>query len=233
MNSPGGTSGTRTFAPSLGELVAFAFGLCGVRRTAVVQEHMTDAHMAVNLMLADWLNKGVNLWQVESVTVPLVQGISTYAVDPSVLVLLDAYVTTTTGSFSIDRIILPISRTEYASYPNKAQQGFPTTFWMDRLLSPTVTLWPVPDGSEASLTYYALQQSQDANYDSGQQPAIPYAWLKAFAYGLAEGLAPIYAPERLPGIAAASQAAYTAAASAGVETAQQYISPQIQGYYRT
>ena len=47
----------------MGELTLFAYSLCGIRRTALAQEHMQDAHTAVNLLLADWLNKGVNLWQ--------------------------------------------------------------------------------------------------------------------------------------------------------------------------
>ena len=67
------------------------------------------------------------------------------------------------------RIILPISRSEYANYPNKSQQGFTTTFWFDRLLSPTITLWPVPDGTSAQyLKYYRVRQIQDSNFTSGQ-----------------------------------------------------------------
>ncbi len=227
------TSGTYTFSPSLGELVLFAYSLCGIRRTALAQEHMQDAHMAVNLLLADWLNRGVNLWQVELVTIPLVQGTPTYTLDPSVFLLLDGYVTTGTGTSATDRIILPVSRSEYSSYPNKTQQGFPTVFWMDRIMNPTVTLWPVPDGGEVSVSFYALQQAQDANYSSGQQPDIPYAWLKAMAYGIAEGLAPIYAPDKYALIKPIALDAYTAAANANVETAQQYISPLLSGYYRT
>ena len=232
MPSPGGFSGTRLFAPNLSELVLFALGLCGIRRTAVLQEHLVDAHMAVNLLLADWINRGINLFQVELITIPLIQGVSTYAIDPTILVLLDGYVTFGQPSHPIDRIILPISRTEYASYPNKLHQAPPTVFWMDRLLSPTVTLWPVPDGHQISVSFYALQQAQDANYDSGQQVAIPYAWLKALAYGIAEGVAPLWAPERLPVISPIAAAAYDVASRAGVETAQQFFSPQLSSYWR-
>lgn len=227
------TSVTYAFSPSLGELVLFAYSLCGIRRTALAQEHMADAKMAVNLMLADWLNKGVNLWQVELVTVPLVQGQSTYNLDPSIFVLLDGYVTVGSGAGATDRIILPIGRSEWASYPNKQQQGFPTVFWMDRLMAPTVTLWPVPDGNEVSASFYALQQAQDANFSSGQQPDVPYAWLKAIAYGIAEGVAPIYAPERYPLVKSISDASYAAAAAGNVEKAQQFISPLIGSYYRS
>ena len=122
------TSGTYAFNPSLGELVLYAFNVAGIRNTALLQEHMNSARMATNMMLSRWANQGVNLWKVDLVTVPLVQGQATYTVDPQTVVILDAYMTTVSGSTSTDRIILPISRTEYSTYPNKAQQGFTTVF---------------------------------------------------------------------------------------------------------
>ena len=137
------TSGTYSFNPSLGEIVLYAYQNIGVRPTSILQEHMESARMAANMMLSRFSNQGVNLWAVELVTVPLVAGQSTYDVDGSTIMILDAYTTTDSG---IDRVIMPISRTEYASYPNKTQQGFPTSYWFDRLVSPKVTLWPVPDG---------------------------------------------------------------------------------------
>ena len=70
-------SGTFSFNPSMGDAVLYAYGLCGIRRAQVLQEHMVDARIAANLVLADWLNQGTNLWQVELVTQPLTQGVST------------------------------------------------------------------------------------------------------------------------------------------------------------
>lgn len=226
------TSGTYAYNPALGTLTLYAFNQAGVRNTAITQEHMETAHMGANLVLADWANKGVNLWQVELITTPLVTGTSTYDVDPNTVVILDAYVTVDDGSQEIDRILLPISRSEWASYPNKSQSGFPTVYWMDRLLAPTVTLWPVPDGQQVSLKYYALRQAQDANFTSGQTVEIPYLWMMAFAYGLARELAVIWNPERLQFLAPMADKAYQAAALANEETAQFYISPMTSGYYR-
>lgn len=224
------TSGTYTFNPSLGELTIYAYQLIGIRPTALLQEHMDAARTAANMMLTRWSNQGVNLWEVSLVTVPLTAGTATYSVDPSTVVMLDAYVEY--GSPAIDRIILPISRTEYASYPNKAQQGFPTTFWFDRLLSPTVTLWPVPDGSQTSLKYYTVSRLQDANMNGTQQVDIPPIWLEAFAYGLAQRLAVIWAPDKVVGLKPMADEAYQIAADQNIETAQQYITPQVAGYFR-
>ena len=228
------TSGTYTFNPSLGEITLYAYNLIGVRNTAVLQEHMEAARMASNFMLSRWSNQGVNLWAVDLVTVPLVQGQATYSVDANTVVMLDAYMTIDNGNGQpIDRIILPISRTEYASYPNKQTQGFTTVFWFDRLLSPTVTLWPVPDGTSAQyLKYYRVRQLQDSELQNGQQVEIPYLWMEAFAYGLAQRLAQVWAPDKVALLKPMADESYQIAASQNIETAQQYISPQLAGYFR-
>jgi hypothetical protein len=226
------TSGTFSFNPSLGEATIFALNLCGIRGTSILQEHMESARMSANMLLGRWSNQGVNLWAVDLQTVSLVQGTSTYSVPANTVVILDGYVSIVTGTSTIDRYILPISRTEYASYPNKAQQGWPTTYWMDRLLSPTVTLWPVPDGEQATFSYYRVRQIQDAAFTSGQQVEIPYLFLEAFVYGLAQRLAIVWAPDRAPGLKALADESYQIAADQNEEISNVYVSPQVSSYFR-
>ena len=164
------TSGTYAFNPGLGELTLYAFMNIGIRPTALLQEHMMSANQAANMMLARWANQGVNLWAVDLIETPLVAGQATYDVDANTVMILDAYVVTD----SIDRIIMPVSRSEYASYPNKTQQGMTTVFWFDRLIAPTITLWPVPDGTSAtSLKYYRVRRLQDAELSNGTTVEIP------------------------------------------------------------
>lgn len=224
------TSGTYTFNPSLGELTVYAYQLIGIRPTALLQEHMDVARTATNMMFTRWSNQGVNLWQVSLSIVPLTAGVATYTVDPSTVVMLDAYIEY--GNPPISRIIMPISRTEYASYPNKAQRGFPTVFWFDRKLNPVVTLWPVPDGTQISLNYYKVNRIEDANMNGNQQLDIPPIWLEAMAYGLAERLAMIWAPEKVALMKPMADEAYQIAANQNVETAAFYISPAVSGYWR-
>jgi hypothetical protein len=234
------TSGTYTFNPSLGEITLYAYNLCGLRNTSLLQEHMEAARMAANMLCSNWSNRGVNLWAVDLVTVALVQGQASYDVDLNTVMILDAYMEIDNGGGQpIDRIIMPVSRTEYASYPNKEQQGFTTTFWFDRLIGtvspnkPTVTLWPVPDGSSAqNLKYYRVRQIQDAALQNGVQVEIPYLWMDAFAYGLAARLAVIWAPDKMALLKPLADEAYNVAAEQNIEQAQQYISPQIGGYFR-
>jgi hypothetical protein len=226
------TSNTYTWNPGLGEVVLYAFNLIGVRPTALIQEHFESARMATNMMLSRWSSQGVNLWCVDMETVPLVQGTSTYSVPSDTIVMLDAYISTTTGSSTIDRIITPVSRTEYASYPNKAQQGFPTVFWFDRTLSPEVTLWPVPDGSQTNLKYYRVRRVQDSNLQNGEQVEIPYYFMEALAFGLAQRLAMVWAPERVAIMKPLADEAYSIAAAQNIETSNMYISPSLSSYWR-
>lgn len=227
------TSGTYNFNPSLGECVLNAFARCGIRRTALAQEHMADARFEANLMFSDWSNKGVNLWEVDRVSVPLVQGTTTYSVDAKTVMVLDAVVTTGSGASQFDRVIMPISRTEYSQTPNKNLQAPPTVFWFDRLISPTITLWPVPDQSSYyTLNYYRVTQIQDAELTNGQTVDIPYRWLDAMCAGLAARMAAIYAPDRAVILDAKAMQAYTTAATQDTENVPIYLMPGLSGYYR-
>lgn len=226
------SSGTTTFNPTMGEATVYALGLCGIRPTEILQEHMISARMAANLLFATWSSMGVNLWKVDLITTPLVQGQPSYPVGASNIVMLDTYISTTTGGTTIDRIILPVSRTEYASYPNKAQQGFPTVYWQDRLLSPVVYLWPVPDGTQTALKYYEVVQIDDVAFTNGQTMDMPLYFQEAFALGLAYRLALTWAPERAAGLKALADESYLTAASQNIETEQFYVSPMTGGYFR-
>lgn len=227
------TSGTYAFAPSLGQLVLYAFNRCGIRPTALLQEHMESARMAANLVCADFSNRGVNLWQVDLFTQALTQGTSTYSMNPNIVVMLDTYISTPSGPNTIDRLILPVSRSEYAAYPNKAQQAPPTVYWNDRLLAPTVTVWPVPDAAGPyTLKSYVLRQLQDAALENAVGVDIPYLWQKAFSDALSVELAVSWAPERLGALVPMALASYQAAADTNTELAQFYVSPMVSGYWR-
>ena len=113
-------------------------------------------------------------------------------------------------------------------------QGFPTVFWFDRLISPTITIWPVPDTSQGPSTYsyYAVSQIEDANLTNGQTIELPYRWMDAFAFGLAHRLSQIWAPQITPQRATEAKEAYDIAAQQDTENVPIYLSPMIAGYWR-
>lgn len=226
------TSGTYNFAPSMGEMMLYAFNIAGLRNTSLTQEHINSARMASNLMLGRWSADGVNLWQVDLQTVPFVQGQSTYTVPGNTIAILDVYMTITSGSSTTNRILMPISRSEYASYPNPQEQGTPTVYWFDRLIAGTITIWMVPDGTQTSFSYYRLRQNQDSNFTSGQTVDIPEYWLEAYADGLAYRLAKIWNPSMAVALKAQADESYGIAARQNEETANFYVTPIVASYFR-
>ena len=222
------SSGTWNFNPSVGNLALSAYSRIQIRRPALLAEHMFDAYQETNFMMSSWSNMAPNLWTVDLVTQTLTASTATYSVDAKTVMILDAYITVS----SQDRLIFPISRTEYASYPNKAEEGVPSVFWFDRILSPTITLWLVPDDTY-TLSYYRCTQNQDANLQSGETPAVPFRFLDAMVAGLAHRLARIYKPELEQARKQDAAEALALAQIQDTENVAMSVQPQLQGYYRT
>lgn len=224
------TSGTYSFAPDLGTIFLEAFSRIQVKRTELTPQHIQDARMSANYLQIAWENDGLLLWTVDLQTVPLVQGTATYTVPANTVMILDLYI----NNGSSDRLITPFSRTDYASLAEKGQQGFPTSFWFDRLVNPTVTLWPVPDGSATyTMNYYRYRQIQDANQQQGLTPEIQFLWQDAFAAGLAHRLSRHYAPALEDKRKVDYQEAYALAAKQGTENVPLHVQPGLAGYYRS
>jgi hypothetical protein len=189
---------------------------------------MEDARLETNLMQSDWVADGLTVFTVELVNQPLTQGVATYNVPTNVVMILDLYI----SNGSSNRLIFPFSRTDYASLAEPTQQGFPTVFWYDRVLNPTVTFWEVPDGSATyTASYYAYTQMQDAVLANGGNAAIPYWWLDAFTAGLAHRLSRHYAPA-LEAVRKADAIEAYQKACKQAENVPIYITPGLDGYYR-
>ena len=227
------TSGTYNFGPSVGELVVAAYRRIQIHRSELLTEHFADAKTECNLLQATWANLGPLLWTVDLQTVDLVQGTATYPVPADTVMMLDVYISIPNGDGTTsDRIITPYSRTEYASTPDKSQQGSPTVYWFDRLEAPSFTLWPVPDGTIPTLSYYRFTQIQDAALSNATTPQLPYLALDAFVAGLAHRLARIYKPDLEAAREADAIKAYNVFSTQNTENVPLYFSPITASYWR-
>jgi hypothetical protein len=227
-------SGTYNFSPSLGSLGAYAFGRCGIRRPAITVDHLADLGMAANLVLAEWQNSTPNLWLMSLGSISLVQGTPTYTLPATVTLVTDCYITTNVGSPPpLDRVIFPVSRSTYASFPNKLEQSPPTTWWFDRVLPPQISVYPTADGNGPyTLNYWAVHQDQDAVVTGATGLDIPGRFLMAFVDAISVELAASYAPERAQTLYAKAQQSIETARAQDREDVTYFLTPGLSAYYR-
>ncbi len=209
-----------------------AFNRIQMRPTEILTNHIQQATMELNLLLAKMSNLQPNLWTVDLQSLPLTQGTASYSVPAETVMITDAYIRTGSGTSTQDRIVWPLSRTEYASISNKTAEGTPTQFWYDRLISPTITFYLVPDGNGPyTCYYYRVRQIQDALMSGPYNVEVPYLWLDALAAGLAHRLARIYAPQLEQIRKADADEAWSIAATNNVENVALNIIPGLGGYW--
>lgn len=391
------TSGTYDFEMDNADVVLEAFDRCEIRPPAITGAHMISAKRSLNLELQRWANIGINLWTVELITIPLIQGVATYDLPAGTVSLLDTYIRTfsLTGQFNatpnfstvalskvvniiisnhglnpggwinivtpvvigglllqgyfqvntvvnpneftilspvaasstvsnggvlplftavagqvgaqvtlpgntyvqgdtfvvgaptmvggvlltgqytvtgvidannfginvnsyfltsdsvyenyglsqiqfeapqsaiIDNIMTPFGRTDYAQIPDKACQGKPTSYWLNRQINPQISLWQVPDqNGPYQLQAYRVRRIQDASPTMGQTPEIPYRFYDAFCAQLARRFAIKYAKNMLTVLEADAKRAWDEAAIEDRERADIMILPMLDGYYR-
>lgn len=227
------SSGTYTFNPAIADVIMNAYGRIGIRRTDILAEHLVDAANEANLALVMFSNRQPNLWTSELVTQSLTSGVATYTLNARVIMILAAYISITVGSSTVDRIITPISTTEYAALPNKDQSAPPTQYWFNRQSTPQVTLWPVPDSATTyTLKMQCVRQLQDASIPSGVTLDLPYRWLDAFTAELSARLAKRYKPDLEDRRKLDAAEAYAIAAMQDQENVPLYVRPMFDAYYR-
>jgi hypothetical protein len=127
------TSGAAGFNLDLTELVEEAFERAGSElRTGY---DLKTARRSLNLLFADWANRGINMWTFEQGTITLTQGLNTYAIPTDTVDLLDHVIRTqpNVASTQSDLTITRISVSTYATLPNKLTQARPIQVWYQRL----------------------------------------------------------------------------------------------------
>ena len=149
------TSGTAGFTLDLTEIVEEAFERVGSEmRTGY---DLRTARRSLNLLFADWANRGVNMWTFEQVTIPLTQGLNTYVIPADTVDLLDHVIRTQANQSAnqADLTITRISVSTYATLPNKLQQARPIQVWYQRLdgqISPTASTVVSEDTAAGTIT---------------------------------------------------------------------------------
>jgi hypothetical protein len=179
------TSGTATFSMNFTECAEEAFERAGYEMRSGYD--LRTARRSLNLMLIEWNNRGINMWTIDQGTVNLVTGTATYTLPADTVDLLEHVVRTGAGDETTqqDRTLARISVSTYAAIPNKLTEAPPLQILVNRLETPTFTVWPIPDDSQDyQLVYWRMRRIEDAG--SGiYTPDIVYRFYPALVAGLA------------------------------------------------
>ena len=182
-------SGSTDFELDVADYVEEAFERCGLEvRTGY---DLKTAKRSMNLMFADWANRGLNQWTISQRNLALVSGDGEYDLGTSTIDVLSLVVRRDGTDYALDRI----SRDEYLNIPTKSTTGRPTQYFIDRQINPVLKLWPLPDNSTDVVYYDSLIRLDDAdNYTNTLQ--VPFRFYPALAAGLAYYISIKRAPDR-------------------------------------
>ena len=184
------TSGSRDFNLDVGEIIEEAYERCGLEvRTGY---DARTARRSLNLMFAEWANRGLNLWTVKQAFFTVTQGTSEYTLESDVVDLLDVVLRRDNTDYEVQRI----SRGDYATLPNKTTQGRPSQFWLDRQISPKLYLWSVPENNTDQIRYYYVRRIENAD-DLVNTTDMPFRFYPCMVAGLAYYMAVKRAPDRV------------------------------------
>lgn len=188
-------SGTKTFELDVASYIEEAYERVGIEvRTGY---DMRTAMRSLNLLLAEWANRGLNQWTIDRATITLSAGVTTYPLGASTIDILSAAVRMDQnigGQNQTDLTIDRISRDQYLNIPNKLTQARPVQFVVERYIAPQVTVWPAPDQ-----TYYLIIDKLVRMDDAGSGVntlQIPFRFYPCLAAGLAYYISLKKAPER-------------------------------------
>ena len=216
-------SGTKTFELDVTEYIEEAFERCGLE--ARTGYDLKTAKRSLNLMLAEWANRGLNQWTIARTTVTLTQGTRDYALGLDTIDVLSAVVRRDNTDYALDRV----SRDADLNIPNKSTQGRPSQFFIDRSINPVLKLWPTPENSTDVIILDRLVRMDDAAAQTNTVQ-MPFRFYPALAAGLAYYISIKRAPQRTQLLKAVYEEEMERAMSEDRDRASLQIQPYI-GYY--
>ena len=218
-------SGSKDFELDVAEYIEEAFERCGLEvRTGY---DLKTAKRSLNLMLAEWANRGLNQWTIKQRTQTVTQADGEYDLGADVIDVLSLVVRRDNTDFALTRV----SRDTFLSIPVKTTQGRPSQFFLDRQITPNLKVWPVPDNSTDVIVYDALTRMDDADALVNTLD-MPFRFYPCLAAGLAYNIALKRAPNRLQLLKAVYEEEFERAMAEDRDRASFNVVPQFQ-YFRT
>jgi len=215
------TSGSKNFELQVDEYIEEAFERCGLEfRTGY---DARTAKRSLNLLLADWANRGLNQWTIAQRTLTLSQGTSAYNLGTDVIDILSAVCSRSNSDLSMQRL----SRDGYIVIPSKTTQGRPSQFFLDRQITPSLKLYPTPENATDTIIYDALVRMDDADVYTNTIE-VPFRFYPCLAAGLAYYISMKKAPERVQLLKAVYEEEFERARTEDRDRSSFNVTPQYQ-----
>ena len=221
---------TADFNLSISEIIEEAFERCGIQDRSGYE--LKTARRSLNLLLAEWSNRGLNLWTIQKQTAALAADTTSL----SGTALFGAGANAASEIVEITDMVIrdssnneyscsPISRSTYLNYTVKTSGGRPTQFYIEKTINPTLYLYPAADVAY-TVVYYAMLRMKDSGaYTNNAE--IPFSFLPCLTAGLAYYIALKYAPERTQILKIAYEEEFRRAADTNRGNVSSHFVPQL------
>lgn len=191
------TSGTTSFNLNIDEVIEEGYERCGLTTNSGYD--LRSARRSLDLLFAEWGNRGIHLWKVALHENALVSGQAEYSVSADVSDVLEAFVSTTAaGANTVDTqdvALTKLDRSAYSALPNKLALGQPSQYYVDRATTPKIYLYQAPNlNTYTTLKYYVIKRIEDAGAYTNDTDVV-YRFLPCMCAGLAYYLAMKKAPQ--------------------------------------
>tara|TARA_Y100001970_G_scaffold114136_1_gene142367 strand:+ start:134 stop:802 length:669 start_codon:yes stop_codon:yes gene_type:complete len=216
-------SGSTNFELDVVEYIEEAFERCGLE--VKTGYDLKTAKRSLNLMLAEWANRGLNQWTIVQRTQALTKSDGEYSLGADVIDVLSVSILRSDIYYSLERI----SRDTYLAIPNKATTGRPTQFFLDRQITPNLKIWPLPENSTDVIYYDALTRIDDAD-DYTNTLDLPFRFYPCLAAGLAYYIAIKRAPDRIQLLKSVYEEEFQRAIAEDRDRASINITPELRDY---
>ena len=183
-------SSSTNFELDVAEYIEEAFERCGLE--AKTGYDLQTARRSMNIMLAEWANRGLNQWTIEQRTQALTADDADYSLGTDVIDILTAVVRRSSTDFSMSRV----SRDTFTNIPVKTTTGRPTQYFLDRQITPNLKIYPAPENSTDVIVYDALTRIQAADAQVNTME-VPFRFYPCLTAGLAYYIAMKKAPDRI------------------------------------
>lgn len=217
------TSGTATFNLEFDDLINEAYERCGLETREGFD--MRTARVSLNLLFAEWANRGLNLWTIEQRSVTMISGQAEYTLPSDTVNVLSAVIRTGSGQTQQDITIDRIGQNEYLHLPDKNTMSRPSQFYVQRTISPKLFVYPAPDSSEPYIfRYYGVRRIEDTGGFTNTADIV-FRFLPCLVAGLAYYLAMKKSPDRIAMLKQIYDEEFIRAAQEDRDIASVYLTP--------